>query len=172
MEIAHARAAEVKSATNSTTKRRKLDAGELVKSSSSSFDNLSKCSCLINSPENSKSPVRNSASSDQSPADMPCSHELCDNSSRSAHLQVENSKANNSTFMNRRELRLDAMETTTKKTTKSKASSAQQPSMAEIEEFFSVAEKYEAKRFAEKYNFDIVKDVPLEGKYQWVRIKQ
>lgn len=88
MEIAHARAAEVKSAANSTTKRRKLDAGELVQSSSSSFDNLSKCSCLINSPENSKSPVRNSASSDQSPADMPCSHELCDNSSRSAHLQV------------------------------------------------------------------------------------
>ncbi|WOH04723.1 hypothetical protein DCAR_0624135 [Daucus carota subsp. sativus] len=163
MEIAHARAAEVKSAANSTTKRRKLDAGELVQSSSSSFDNLSKCSCLINSPENSKSPVRNSASSDQSPADMPCSHELCDNSSRSAHLQVTIFK---------RELRLDAMETTTKRTTKSKASSAQQPSMAEIEEFFSVAEKYEAKRFAEKYNFDIVKDVPLEGKYQWVRIKQ
>ncbi|KAJ4716338.1 Cyclin-dependent kinase inhibitor [Melia azedarach] len=45
------------------------------------------------------------------------------------------------------------------------------PSMAEIDEFFSVAEKHEQKRFAEKYNYDIVKDVPLEGRYQWVRLK-
>ncbi|XP_073025211.1 uncharacterized protein [Primulina eburnea] len=41
-------------------------------------------------------------------------------------------------------------------------------STAEIEEFFAAAEKYEQKRFAEKYNYDIAKDVPLEGKYEWV----
>ncbi|XP_073290779.1 cyclin-dependent kinase inhibitor 6-like isoform X2 [Primulina huaijiensis] len=41
-------------------------------------------------------------------------------------------------------------------------------STAEIEEFFAEAEKYEQKRFAEKYNYDIAKDVPLEGKYEWV----
>ncbi|KAK4437866.1 Cyclin-dependent kinase inhibitor 7 [Sesamum alatum] len=45
------------------------------------------------------------------------------------------------------------------------------PSAAELEEFFVAAEKYEQKRFAEKYNYDIVKDVPLEGKYQWVRLQ-
>lgn len=45
------------------------------------------------------------------------------------------------------------------------------PSPAELEEFFSKAEKYEQKRFAEKYNYDIVKDVPMEGSYQWVRLK-
>ncbi|KAI3446006.1 hypothetical protein Pfo_002671 [Paulownia fortunei] len=45
------------------------------------------------------------------------------------------------------------------------------PSAAELEEFFEAAEKYEQKRFAEKYNYDIVKDVPLEGKYQWVRLQ-
>ncbi|KAL2512169.1 putative cyclin-dependent kinase inhibitor 7 [Abeliophyllum distichum] len=45
------------------------------------------------------------------------------------------------------------------------------PSAAELEEFFEAAEKYEQKRFAEKYNYDIVKDLPLEGKYQWVRLK-
>lgn len=44
------------------------------------------------------------------------------------------------------------------------------PSAAELEAFFAAAEKYEQKRFAEKYNYDIVKDVPLEGKYQWVRL--
>ncbi|GLU09296.1 hypothetical protein SLE2022_261620 [Rubroshorea leprosula] len=48
---------------------------------------------------------------------------------------------------------------------------AKMPSEAEIDEFFSVAEKYEQKRFAMKYNYDIAKDVPLEGCYQWVRLK-
>ncbi|CAH1450393.1 unnamed protein product [Lactuca virosa] len=45
------------------------------------------------------------------------------------------------------------------------------PSPAELEEFFSEAEKYEQKRFTETYNYDIVKDVPMEGRYQWVRLK-
>ncbi|KAH6772658.1 hypothetical protein C2S52_004533 [Perilla frutescens var. hirtella] len=44
------------------------------------------------------------------------------------------------------------------------------PSAAELEAFFSAAEKYEQKRFTEKYNYDIVKDLPLKGKYQWVRL--
>ncbi|KAJ7967444.1 Cyclin-dependent kinase inhibitor [Quillaja saponaria] len=44
------------------------------------------------------------------------------------------------------------------------------PPKAEIEEFFSTAEKYEQKRFADKYNYDIVKDLPLEGRYHWVRL--
>ncbi|GMJ05604.1 hypothetical protein HRI_004229600 [Hibiscus trionum] len=45
------------------------------------------------------------------------------------------------------------------------------PSQVEIDEFFAVAEKYEQVRFAEKYNYDIVKDVPLDGRYQWIRLK-
>ncbi|KAJ4839630.1 hypothetical protein Tsubulata_034661 [Turnera subulata] len=45
------------------------------------------------------------------------------------------------------------------------------PPEAEIEEFFAVAEKEEQKRFAEKYNYDIAKDAPLQGRYQWVRLK-
>ncbi|XP_062177591.1 cyclin-dependent kinase inhibitor 7 isoform X2 [Alnus glutinosa] len=48
---------------------------------------------------------------------------------------------------------------------------AKTPPKAEIEEFFAMAEKYEQKRFAEKYNYDIAKDVPLEGRYQWIRLK-
>ncbi|XWS62886.1 hypothetical protein CRYUN_Cryun06bG0049100 [Craigia yunnanensis] len=50
-------------------------------------------------------------------------------------------------------------------------SPAKPPSQAEIDEFFSVADKYEQKRFTEKYNYDIVKDVPLDGRYQWIRLK-
>ncbi|XVE82775.1 hypothetical protein DITRI_Ditri16bG0032800 [Diplodiscus trichospermus] len=45
------------------------------------------------------------------------------------------------------------------------------PTEAELEEFFAVAEKKLQKRFAEKYNYDIVKDEPLEGRYEWVRLK-
>ncbi|KAL4588739.1 hypothetical protein LXL04_001634 [Taraxacum kok-saghyz] len=45
------------------------------------------------------------------------------------------------------------------------------PTAAEIDEFFSVAEKKEQKRFTDKYNFDFVNDAPMEGRYQWVRLK-
>ncbi|XP_073037592.1 cyclin-dependent kinase inhibitor 6-like [Primulina eburnea] len=45
------------------------------------------------------------------------------------------------------------------------------PSADEIEEFFAAAEKCDQKRFAEKYNYDFLKDVPLEGRYQWVRLR-
>lgn len=76
MEIVHARAAEVKKAENST-KRRKIDSGELV--------NLNQCSCLIDLPQNSASLERTAVSSDQSPA---CSEEFHDNPSRSADLKV------------------------------------------------------------------------------------
>ncbi|XP_020533329.1 cyclin-dependent kinase inhibitor 7 isoform X2 [Jatropha curcas] len=49
--------------------------------------------------------------------------------------------------------------------------SEKMPTQAEIDEFFAEAEKKEQKRFAEKYNYDVAKDVPLEGRYQWVRLK-
>ncbi|XP_022740276.1 cyclin-dependent kinase inhibitor 7-like isoform X2 [Durio zibethinus] len=42
---------------------------------------------------------------------------------------------------------------------------------AELEEFFATAEKKLQKQFAEKYNYDIAKDEPLEGRYEWVRLK-
>ncbi|CAH9053959.1 unnamed protein product [Cuscuta epithymum] len=41
------------------------------------------------------------------------------------------------------------------------------PSGEELEAFFSVAERKIQKQFAEKYNFDIVEDKPLEGRYEW-----
>ncbi|XP_058187349.1 cyclin-dependent kinase inhibitor 1-like [Rhododendron vialii] len=44
------------------------------------------------------------------------------------------------------------------------------PSEAEIEEFFAAAESEVERRFREKYNFDLVNFVPLEGRYEWVRV--
>ncbi|KAI5386939.1 cyclin-dependent kinase inhibitor 3 [Lathyrus oleraceus] len=40
----------------------------------------------------------------------------------------------------------------------------------EIDEFFARFEREEQKRFSEKYNFDIVRDMPLEGRYEWVHL--
>ncbi|KAF5191579.1 Cyclin-dependent kinase inhibitor [Thalictrum thalictroides] len=45
------------------------------------------------------------------------------------------------------------------------------PTEAEIDDFFSLPEKEEERRFANKYNYDIAKDVPLNGRYEWVRLK-
>ncbi|KAL6911535.1 hypothetical protein ACP4OV_000340 [Aristida adscensionis] len=45
------------------------------------------------------------------------------------------------------------------------------PPAAEIEEFFAAAEAAEAKRFASKYNFDVVRGVPLDaGRYEWTPV--
>ncbi|KAL9315477.1 hypothetical protein ACSQ67_016478 [Phaseolus vulgaris] len=44
------------------------------------------------------------------------------------------------------------------------------PPAHELEEFFSYAEKQQQKMFMEKYNFDIVNDVPLPGQYEWVPV--
>ncbi|XP_076954797.1 uncharacterized protein LOC143629395 isoform X2 [Bidens hawaiensis] len=45
------------------------------------------------------------------------------------------------------------------------------PTAEEIEAFFAVMESKEHKRFADKYNYDIVNDVPMDGRYQWVLLK-
>ncbi|XP_031121427.1 cyclin-dependent kinase inhibitor 3-like [Ipomoea triloba] len=46
------------------------------------------------------------------------------------------------------------------------------PSAEEIDEFFAYAEQQQQRRFIEKYNFDIVNDLPLPGRYEWVRVSQ
>ncbi|KZV38958.1 cyclin-dependent kinase inhibitor 7 [Dorcoceras hygrometricum] len=45
------------------------------------------------------------------------------------------------------------------------------PSDDDLEEFFSSAEKNLQKQFTDKYNYDIVKDEPLEGRFDWVQIQ-
>ncbi|XP_038713563.1 cyclin-dependent kinase inhibitor 3-like isoform X2 [Tripterygium wilfordii] len=44
------------------------------------------------------------------------------------------------------------------------------PITHEVEEFFSYAEQQQQREFMEKYNFDIVNDLPLSGRYEWVQI--
>ncbi|CAA2967972.1 cyclin-dependent kinase inhibitor 7-like [Olea europaea subsp. europaea] len=44
------------------------------------------------------------------------------------------------------------------------------PSENELEEFFATAEKDLHKQFIDKYNFDILEDKPLEGRYEWIEL--
>nr|XP_043621861.1 cyclin-dependent kinase inhibitor 3 [Erigeron canadensis] len=45
------------------------------------------------------------------------------------------------------------------------------PSAQEIEEFFVHHALEQQRRFSEKYNFDIVNENPLQGRYEWVRVQ-
>ncbi|XP_010527231.1 PREDICTED: cyclin-dependent kinase inhibitor 5 [Tarenaya hassleriana] len=44
------------------------------------------------------------------------------------------------------------------------------PSSREIEEFLESAEQQEQRFFIQKYNFDVLNDVPLPGRYEWVKM--
>ncbi|XP_047312146.1 cyclin-dependent kinase inhibitor 3 [Impatiens glandulifera] len=41
----------------------------------------------------------------------------------------------------------------------------------EMDEFFSGSEELEQKQFSDKYNFDVVNDMPLPGRFEWVRVE-
>uniref|UniRef100_A0A0D9XU56 Cyclin-dependent kinase inhibitor domain-containing protein n=1 Tax=Leersia perrieri TaxID=77586 RepID=A0A0D9XU56_9ORYZ len=44
------------------------------------------------------------------------------------------------------------------------------PAQAEIEAFFAAAELADRRRFAETYNYDIVLDCPLQGRFEWEQV--
>ncbi|EXC17359.1 Cyclin-dependent kinase inhibitor 7 [Morus notabilis] len=69
------------------------------------------------------------------------------------------------------ELSVDSEETAAADRRRRSPAAEKAPPEDEIEKFFAVAEKSEQKRFAEKYNYDIVNDMPLEGRYHWVCLK-
>ncbi|XP_065875030.1 cyclin-dependent kinase inhibitor 7-like [Euphorbia lathyris] len=67
---------------------------------------------------------------------------------------------------------LDSMaRPTSAENSRRRSTATKMPTEAELDEFFTEAEKNIQKRFADKYNYDIVKDEPLEGRYEWVRLK-
>ncbi|KAK9671511.1 hypothetical protein RND81_12G035000 [Saponaria officinalis] len=46
------------------------------------------------------------------------------------------------------------------------------PTSHEMEEFFADAEEQQQKDFIQKYNFDPVNDKPLNGRYEWKKVKK
>ncbi|KAF8081768.1 hypothetical protein N665_0868s0022 [Sinapis alba] len=65
----------------------------------------------------------------------------------------------------------ETTETESSSARKSPEVSKKSPTPGEIEEFLSELENKDQKRFIEKYNFDIVNDKPLQGRYKWDRFK-
>ncbi|KAL8247023.1 hypothetical protein R6Q59_008239 [Mikania micrantha] len=45
------------------------------------------------------------------------------------------------------------------------------PPESELEEFFAAAQENINKRFKNKYNYDILNDIPLEGRFEWIQVK-
>ncbi|KAG8389090.1 hypothetical protein BUALT_Bualt02G0193100 [Buddleja alternifolia] len=45
------------------------------------------------------------------------------------------------------------------------------PTPPELEEVFTREEQSQQLLFIEKYNFDVVNDLPLSGRYEWVRVR-
>ncbi|KAJ0469336.1 putative cyclin-dependent kinase inhibitor [Helianthus annuus] len=41
---------------------------------------------------------------------------------------------------------------------------------AELEEFFVAAQEGLNERFKNKYNYDIVNDIPLKGRFEWIQV--
>ncbi|KMZ57757.1 hypothetical protein ZOSMA_82G00730 [Zostera marina] len=48
--------------------------------------------------------------------------------------------------------------------------SSRMPSELEINSFFAMMETDDNKRFMDKYNYDVLNDLPMEGRYEWVGI--
>ncbi|XP_039054145.1 cyclin-dependent kinase inhibitor 7-like isoform X2 [Hibiscus syriacus] len=96
-------------------------------------------------------------------------------------LEGESIEVEASTHLNFRERRettpssepedLDSTSRPSEANSRRRSTVEKMPTEAELEEFFAAAEKKVKKQFAKKYNYDIVKDEPLEGRYQWVRLK-
>ncbi|GAU39828.1 hypothetical protein TSUD_154580 [Trifolium subterraneum] len=92
--------------------------------------------------------------------------------------QVETSTCNGDQIIRRREMGLlcEVVGTNSSTEQEEEVDSAENkaqkmPTESELDEFFSAAEKDVQKQFQNKYNFDIVKDMPLEGRYEWVQLK-
>ncbi|KAK3024509.1 hypothetical protein RJ639_043701 [Escallonia herrerae] len=187
MEVGVSKKATEVTKNSATTKKRKLDSEEQPLQPPSSDFQLVKEHCIVNSPHNSGSPLGTGAS-DQVASSFRSSNV---SSLRSLNLKAEGSETLINGGFSRettpsseiggsetdRIMESSLTTTTTKKkkalpaSPRQKPSGSKMPSTTEIEDFFSAAEKYEQKRFADKYNYDVAKDVPLEGRYQWVRLK-
>ncbi|KAG2719825.1 hypothetical protein I3843_02G005100 [Carya illinoinensis] len=182
------------SSATTTAKRRKLDTQELKfsQSSSSSFVQLRNRRRLVISPESTEEGRCSSPSSDH------VATSCCSSNGSSSLLPEEeriefvdlqdgSSEVETSTYSFCRERRETTpssepraesanLESTARPTEansrpRSTVEKRKMPTESEIEEFFADAEKDLQKRFVEKYNYDIFNDVPLEGRYEWVRLK-
>ncbi|KAK2357145.1 cyclin-dependent kinase inhibitor [Trifolium repens] len=117
-----------------------------------------------------------SITEESSSASCCSSNKLSDGEVESA--QVETLTCNGDQIIRRREMGLlnEVVGTNSTEQEEEEVDSAENkpqkmPTESELDEFFSAAEKHVQKQFQNKYNFDIAKDMPLEGRYEWVQLK-
>ncbi|XP_015890130.1 cyclin-dependent kinase inhibitor 1 isoform X2 [Ziziphus jujuba] len=180
-----ARAALAVAATRSsgTAKRKKVNTGELVKFSSSYVQLKSRRRVEIAS-DNLVIPATAESNIERTTTTTTTEEEQCSSPS-SDHVQDGSAEVETSTYNSCRERRemtpsselraeSDNVESTVRPSvadSRSRSAVAKMPTELELEEFFATAEKDIQKKFSEKYNYDIAKDVPLEGRYEWIRLK-
>ncbi|XP_047174848.1 cyclin-dependent kinase inhibitor 7-like [Vigna umbellata] len=175
-------------ASSTSPKRRKIAINK-------NSNNISPSSC-VQLKSNTTSPESEERCSGESPASCCSSNGSFDENRiiKFSDLEVENAQVETSTCncgeqQMRREMSLSSdlritnsqevdsaekkptMQTKTKSRCCVPPAPQKMPTESELEEFFTAAEKDIQKRFSEKYNYDIVKDIPLEGRYEWVKLK-
>ncbi|KAK8606841.1 hypothetical protein V6N13_052597 [Hibiscus sabdariffa] len=89
----------------------------------------------------------------------------------STHFSCSESMRESTPLSNLRAEPEDLDSTSSETNSRRRSTVDKMPTEAELEEFFAPAEKKLQKQFAEKYNYDVVKDEPLEGRYEWLRLK-
>ncbi|GJT60635.1 cyclin-dependent kinase inhibitor 7-like protein isoform X1 [Tanacetum coccineum] len=150
--------------TSSTSKRQKLD-HEVETPKIQSPKDLH----VNSSPELSTSAVNDDLCIDPKVEDetsISSSNGFSRETSASSEICLDSDEMESSSTLRNKKKKIVASRSPTCKVT-----GTNNPTAAEIDDFFAAAEKKEQKRFAEKYNYDFVNDVPMEGRYQWVRLK-
>lgn len=113
------------------------------------------------------------------------SSDKVDNTIKFVDLEDDSVEVETSTYYSCRERRettpsselreeSDAMDSATKPSdteSQSRSTETKMPTEEELEEFFKFEQEKQLQKFTQKYNFDFAKDEPLEGRYEWVRLK-
>ncbi|KAJ9705737.1 hypothetical protein PVL29_003703 [Vitis rotundifolia] len=186
MKVGHGsvRVRPVEASTTDASKRKRIAFGELQMSPSSNLELRSNC-CYVNLPPQSEnyfkqvlSDLCTSSCVDHAPEPLCSSNELGEvvrSSLRSVDLEAKGFDTENPTYSDGRfsrettpmsELCVDSAEM------ESPAKTIAMSSIVKIKVFYFAAEKYQQWRFTEKYNYDIVKNAPMECRYQWVHLEQ
>ncbi|CAN6811379.1 unnamed protein product [Brassica oleracea] len=181
-----ARALEAPSASDSQLKKKKLDDDShgvvflaVPSPSVASSDDSSRGGCSVTSAgedDDKSSIICFSSESNEIPRKSPTvsvdleTHQISDDLSVSGRISHRN-EANPASEALGETTELESSSAVERDDRKSSPEVSKNPTPAEIEEFLSELENKDQKRFMDKYNFDIVNDKPLQGRYKWDRVK-
>ncbi|KAK1410263.1 hypothetical protein QVD17_36798 [Tagetes erecta] len=158
-------------------KRRKL-CNQRFKSHSSTFGEAKTVDCEMKEKRYERCEVAGNGRSSSAPASYCCS-----TSSRTIeHMKVSDLEEIVKPETTTARCNSDGIESKTtamKQSTTMSSTSGRKVSPAgkmppedELEEFFAAAQEDLNERFKNKYNYDIVNNIPLKGRYEWIKVTQ